>query len=127
MALPLLLSEYFAARAQSDALISAKAWDEIEINNELAMNKCIADAERTVCDARLSSGERRLPACRIRQLAECISQHKNRILHRPVRGRLPQTTGQRPMLPRPRRTRYPEFVLPACVDAGDAAVCATGK
>jgi hypothetical protein len=71
--LPRLLSEYFAALAQSDALISAKVAGDVASNDQIAMNHGHATNGRWRC----RSGERRLPACSIRQLAECISQSKN--------------------------------------------------
>src|SRR2546430_1064188 len=45
------------------------------------------------------SGEHRLPACRIRQLAECIFAPECGLAVL-VRGKLPRTTGRRPVLPR---------------------------
>src|SRR5204862_679051 len=100
MALPRLLSEYFAARAQLETLISAKTAGEIAIKNHVATSNRRAANERTPYGAHRSSGERRLPACSIRQLAECMRQRKHWNLRRSVRGKLPRTTGQRPVLPR---------------------------
>jgi len=72
MALPRLLSEYFAARAQLETLISAKTAGEIAIKNHVATSNRRAANERTPHGVHRSSGERRLPACSIRQLAECM-------------------------------------------------------
>src|SRR6476646_2522172 len=44
-------------------------------------------------------GERRLPACRFRLLAEMHLAMHNRRTSRSVRGKLPRTTGRRPVLP----------------------------
>ena len=48
-----------------------------------------------------SSGEHRLLACSIRQLAECMRLQLPGI-SKPVRGKLPRTTGWQPVLPRKR-------------------------
>ena len=56
-------------------------------------------------------GERRLPACRFRLLAEMhLAMHNRRTL-RSVRGKLPRTTGRRPVLPGrlPRREGGDDF------------------
>src|SRR6266536_4560654 len=90
METPRLLSEYFAARAQSAACISADAEVDVVIRRERAINH----------RPRLISGERRLPACTIRSLAEYISQRKHWKRCKAVRGKLPRTTGRRPVLPR---------------------------
>src|SRR5438874_13805296 len=67
METPRLLSEYFAARAQSASWISAKA-DLVNTRNTV-MNTRRVDIERLGDLARPSSGEHRLPACCRRQLA----------------------------------------------------------
>src|SRR6266481_3152610 len=89
METPRLLSEYVAARAQSERSISARTDVVVASRRRSAVSR----------RPRLVSGERRLPACSIRQLAECTWQRKHGKRCEAVRGKLPRTTGQRPVLP----------------------------
>src|SRR5260370_27762403 len=93
METPRLLSEYVAARAQSDGRISAEAIVDVASRRRSAVSH----------RPRLVSGERRLPACSIRQLAECTWQRKHGKRCKAVRGKLLRTTGQRPVLPGSKR------------------------
>src|SRR5205809_8053700 len=59
-----------------------------------------------------ASGERRLPACTSRQLAETGKRHHLRIVRaKMLPAGLPATTGWQPVLPRHAgRVRYPELL-----------------
>ena len=70
------------------------------------------------CERRMrQSGEHRLPACRIRPLGECTAKQPCEVA-KGVRGKLPRTTGQRPVL---RRKRNPRFIAALVYPAG--ALC----
>src|SRR4029077_1599046 len=85
-------------------------WDSINALRCCGFTRQTSNAQRTTSNIEYErrmkpamhdsvSGEHRLPACSIRQLAECTSCLRN-VLRSEVRGRLPQTAGWQPALPR---------------------------